>query len=104
MKCEVTPCLCCVCLLRESSEFGAAFTPEDECCDGCHGDMAADGWPGNRCGSDPEPQPSDGPEYHAEHQFWRDRQACKTRVTPPVLTGEDGTTQEELDDESGELP
>lgn len=23
---------------------------------------------------DPEPQPSDGPEYHAEHQAWLERQ------------------------------
>jgi hypothetical protein len=22
----------------------------------------------------PEPQPTDGPEYHAEHQFWLDQQ------------------------------
>lgn len=24
---------------------------------------------------DPEPQPGDGPEYHADHQAWRERQA-----------------------------
>lgn len=23
---------------------------------------------------DREPQPSDGPDYHAEHAFWRERQ------------------------------
>lgn len=23
---------------------------------------------------DPEPQPSDGPEYHADHAYWLERQ------------------------------
>lgn len=50
MRCAEDVCLCCVCCLRDSAEFGEAFTAEDECCEGCHGDMAAPGWPYSRCG------------------------------------------------------
>lgn len=47
--CDPQTCLCCVCCLRREPEFAEAFTPGDKCCDGCHREMAADGWPGHRC-------------------------------------------------------
>lgn len=41
--------------------------------------------------SDPEPQPSDGPEYHAEHAAWSARQ---TRVLPPGNPASQGESHE----------
>lgn len=48
--CSAPPCICCVCSLRDGVEFGHAFTAEDECCVGCHEEMADEAWPGHRCG------------------------------------------------------
>jgi hypothetical protein len=50
LACDPTTCICCVCVLRRSAEFGAAFTKDDECCDGCHDEMSSPEWPGYRCG------------------------------------------------------
>jgi hypothetical protein len=49
--CPAAPdrCLCCVCVLRRDPKFGGAFAAEDQCCDGCHADMTAPGWPGSQC-------------------------------------------------------
>ena len=56
MMCDPATCLCCVCVLRRSDEFGAAFVANDECCVGCHAEMTAPGWPGLTC---PLPPASD---------------------------------------------
>jgi hypothetical protein len=49
--CPATPdgCLCCVCVLRRDPQYGRAFAADDECCDGCHADMAVADWPGSKC-------------------------------------------------------
>lgn len=52
-RCIEDVCLCCICSLRASREFGAAIDPDDACCQGCHDEMAATEWPGRRCGSLP---------------------------------------------------
>jgi hypothetical protein len=52
--CAPATCICCVCTLRRSDEFGSAFDAEDTCCDGCHDEMGGDGWPGDHC---PAPVP-----------------------------------------------
>lgn len=39
--------------------------------------------------ADPPPQPGDGPQYHADLQFWQERQTNRTHpqtsVTPPDM-------------------